>query len=111
MVVASGIKLDWEKIQGLPEALGKNGVTSNYSATTVEKTFEFLKAFKGGQALFTQPSTPIKCAGAPQKIMYLADELFRNNGVREKSSVNFMSGMGKIFAIDKYANRLSAIFP
>lgn len=30
-----------------------------------------------GNAIFTFPNTPIKCAGAPQKIMYIADSYFR----------------------------------
>ncbi|KAJ3004951.1 hypothetical protein HKX48_000979 [Thoreauomyces humboldtii] len=109
LVVAPGIKLDFEKIPGLKETLGFNGVTSNYAIESVEKTHEFLKAFKGGNAIFTQPATPIKCAGAPQKIAYLAEEIFRNAGIRDKSNVQFHSGMGKIFAIDKYANELTKV--
>ncbi|KAJ3044170.1 hypothetical protein HDV00_002847 [Rhizophlyctis rosea] len=109
LVVASGIQINYDKIEGLKESLGKDGVTSNYSAQSVEKTFEFIKAFKGGNAVFTQPSTPVKCAGAPQKIAYLAEEYFRNNGVRDKASVRFHSGMGKIFAIDKYAAELTEV--
>lgn len=84
-------------------------MTSNYSADSVEKTYEFISNFKGGNAIFTQPATPIKCAGAPQKIAYLAEELFRKNGVRDKTSVQFHSGMGKIFAVDKYAAELTEV--
>ncbi|KAI8591945.1 sulfide:quinone oxidoreductase [Geranomyces variabilis] len=109
LVVAPGIRLDFDKIPGLNETLGQNGVASNYSVTSVEKTAEFLAAFKGGNAVFTQPATPIKCAGAPQKIAYLAEEIFRNNGIREKTNVAFHSGMGKIFAIDKYADELTKV--
>ncbi|KAI8816239.1 mitochondrial sulfide:quinone oxidoreductase [Fimicolochytrium jonesii] len=109
LVVAPGIKLDFEKIPGLVESLGKDGVTSNYAVQSVEKTSEFLKAFKGGNAIFTQPATPIKCAGAPQKIAYLAEELFRTRGLRPQTNVRFHTGMGKIFAIDKYAAPLTEI--
>lgn len=67
------------QIKGLPEALAMpdSGVSSNYSSATVTKTFDCIKSFKGGNALFTFPTMPIKCPGAPQKIMYLADEYFR----------------------------------
>lgn len=109
LVVAPGIKLDFEKIPGLKETLGKDGVSSNYSADTVEKTNEFLRAFKGGNAIFTQPATPVKCAGAPQKIAYLAEEIFREKGIRDKTNVQFHTGMGKIFAIDKYAAELTNV--
>ena len=67
------------KIKGLPEALEdpNSWVTSNYSSKTATKTFEYLKRFKGGNAIFTFPPMPIKCPGAPQKIMYLADDYWR----------------------------------
>ncbi|KAF9170932.1 hypothetical protein BGX21_001232 [Mortierella sp. AD011] len=106
LVVAAGIQVNWGKIKNLPQTLGKNGVTSNYSSDSVEKTDEFIKAFKGGNALFTMPSTPIKCAGAPQKIMYLAEEQWRKAGIRSQTDIKYFTGLGKIFAIDKYANEL-----
>lgn len=67
------------KIKGLPEVLSDPGscVSSNYSSATVEKTFKNMQEFKGGNALFTFPPMPIKCPGAPQKIMYLADDYWR----------------------------------
>ena len=74
-MVAPGIKIDTSLVEGLTEAMDKGVVCSNY--TDPEHTWEVLKNFKGGTALFTQPSTPIKCGGAPQKIMYLADDHFR----------------------------------
>ncbi|KAG0309915.1 hypothetical protein BGZ98_000003 [Dissophora globulifera] len=107
LVVAAGV--NWGKIKNLPQTLGKNGVTSNYAADSVEKTNEFVKAFKGGNALFTMPSTPIKCAGAPQKAMYLAEEQWRKAGIRDKTNINYFTGLGKIFAIDKYGHELLKI--
>ena len=79
LVVAVGIELDWNKVDGLTEALkiDNSGVCSNYSSETVLKTWHTLKQFTGGHALFTFPNTPIKCAGAPQKIMYLTDSYLR----------------------------------
>ena len=111
LVVAPGIQINWDKIPGLMEALESEDspVASNYSDSFVEKTFELLKRFKGGNAVFTQPATPIKCAGAPQKIVYLAEEIFRENKIRDRVNVSFHSGMGKIFAVDKYAADLTKI--
>jgi sulfide:quinone oxidoreductase len=109
LVVCPGIQIDWGKIDGLAESLGKNGVCSNYSKETVERTWEFINGFKGGTAIFTFPNTPIKCAGAPQKIMYLAEHFFRKQGVRDKAQIIFVSAVGKIFAVEKYANALSRI--
>lgn len=109
LVVAPGIQLNWDKVAGLPEALGTGGVCSNYSYDLVDKTWEAIKNFKGGTAVFTHPATPIKCGGAPQKIAYLADETFRKNGVREKTNLLFMSGQPSIFAVEKYAKTLREV--
>ncbi|KAJ3083168.1 hypothetical protein HK102_001218, partial [Quaeritorhiza haematococci] len=108
LVVASGIQINWDKIPGLQEALkdDKVPVASNYSKDFVEKTNKLIRAFRGGNAVFTQPATPIKCAGAPQKIVYLAEEIFRENDVRSKTQITFNTGMGKIFSVDKYADEL-----
>jgi len=109
LVVAAGIQIDWDKVKGLKEALGKDGVCSNYSYDTVESTWENIRNFKGGKAIFTQPKPPIKCAGAPQKIMYLADDYFRQAGVREKTGITFASGFGGIFGVPKYAAALNKV--
>src|SRR3546814_13885608 len=82
LVVAPGIALDWAGVDGLSETLGKNGVTSNYDFNTAPYTWELVKQLKQGVALFTQPPMPIKCAGAPQKAMYLSCAHWRREGVQ-----------------------------
>jgi len=109
LVVAPGIQQNWSAIDGLEDALGKDGVCSNYSYEFVDRTWEFINAFKGGTAVFTHPNTPIKCGGAPQKIAYLADETFRRNGVRDTSEIIFASANAGIFAVEKYAKTLSKV--
>jgi sulfide:quinone oxidoreductase len=73
LIVAPGIKLNWDQIKGLSEAeLGRNGICSNYLYEECEGTWRTLQEFQGGTAIFTMPPPPIKCAGAPQKIIYTA---------------------------------------
>jgi sulfide:quinone oxidoreductase len=107
LIVAAGIQLDWAKVKGLPEAIGKDGVCSNYSYQTVDSTWKFIHDFKGGNAIFTQPNTPIKCGGAPQKIAYLAEDYFRKNGIRDKANVKFITGTPTIFVSPHYAPTLT----
>lgn len=111
LVVAAGIQIDWQAIPGLHESVGKpeTGVVSNYSYQTVEATWEVIRNFKGGTALFTQPATAVKCGGAPQKIMYLADDAFRRQGVRHKSKIHFCSPKTAIFDVQKYTDALSRV--
>ncbi|NNV06967.1 FAD/NAD(P)-binding oxidoreductase [Geobacillus sp. C56-T2] len=109
LVVAAGIQINWERIKGLKETIGKNGVCSNYSYDYVRSTWENIRHFRGGTAIFTQPSTPIKCGGAPQKIMYLADDYFRQSGVRDATKIVFVSGLPNIFAVKRYADTLEEV--
>jgi sulfide:quinone oxidoreductase len=109
LVVALGIQIDWNKIRGLEESIGHGGVCSNYAYRYVDYTWECIRSFRGGTALFTMPNTAVKCGGAPQKIMYLADDQFRKSGVREKSDVVFASAQGSLFAVEKYRKTLEAV--
>ncbi len=109
LVVCPGIQIDWHLIEGLKEALGKEGVCSNYAYEQAPQTWETIKNFKGGTAIFTYPNTPIKCAGAPQKIMYLADETFRKTGARDRSRILFCTAGGSIFGVPAYVEPLMKV--
>lgn len=109
LVVAPGIQLDWDKVAGLREALETEHVSSNYDVRLAPKTWRLIQRFQGGTALFTHPSTPVKCAGAPQKIMYLAADHFRRTGVLERSKVLFGSGAKAIFGVKPFAAVLEGV--
>ncbi|GAA0825602.1 FAD/NAD(P)-binding oxidoreductase [Marinomonas arenicola] len=108
LVVASGLKLDWAAIEGLPEALGRNGVTSNYRYDLAPYTWELAKTLKGGKAIFTQPPMPIKCAGAPQKAMYLSCDHWLKQGALDEIEVSFYNAGGVIFGVPDYVPALNA---
>ncbi len=107
LVVCSGLRMAPELVEGLTEAMDKGVICSNY--TDPKHTWDVLKNFKGGTALFTMPTTPIKCGGAPQKIMYLAEEHFKNSGVRDKTDIVFAIPGGVIFAVKPVAKTLMTV--
>jgi sulfide:quinone oxidoreductase len=107
LITVPGIQVNWEEIKGLKENLGKNGVCSNYSFESAPYTWECIQQTKGGKAIFTNPHTPIKCGGAPQKIMYLAADYFRKNNI--DSQVEFWSGGTRVFGVEKYENTLKKV--
>lgn len=106
LVVCPGIQLDWNKIKGLEETLGKNNISSNYSFQHAPYTWEMIENFPGGTAVFTNPTTPIKCGGAPHKIMYLACDYWRKKGILDKCDVHYISGASVIFGVKEYAETL-----
>lgn len=106
LIVAPGIQLNWDAVKGLREALGKDGVCSNYSFDYAPYTWETLKNFKGGKAIFISPHTPVKCGGAPHKIMYMAADYFRKQGILNKTDVQYWSGGTRLFAVEKYEKTL-----
>lgn len=109
LVVAPGIQLDWSKIKGLPEALGTPGVCSNYAFEGSIKTFEEVKKLNSGRAIFTQPRLPVKCAGAPQKAMYMSEDYWRTHGVRKNIEVVFANHGPRIFGVEKYKAALERV--
>ncbi|MFN8357875.1 MAG: FAD/NAD(P)-binding oxidoreductase [Spirosomataceae bacterium] len=109
LIVCPGIQLNWSAIKGLTETLGKNNVCSNYSFQTAPYTFECIRNLKKGKAIFHNPHTPVKCGGAPHKIMYMAADYFRKHGVLQDIDIQYWSGAAKLFAVEKYEKTLLGV--
>ncbi len=108
LVVAPGLKLHWEAVEGLSETLGQNGVTSNYRYDLAPYTWELVNTMKSGKAVFTQPPMPIKCAGAPQKALYLSADHWHKSGVLDTIQVDFYNAGGVLFGVPDYVPALQS---
>jgi len=106
LIVAPGIKLDWSQIDGVEETLGKNGVTSNYRYDLAPYTWELVQKLKSGRAIFSQPPMPIKCAGAPQKAMYLSCDEWLDRDVLGDIEVEFRNAGAVLFGVEAYVPAL-----
>ncbi|MBT5072630.1 MAG: NAD(P)/FAD-dependent oxidoreductase [Kordiimonadaceae bacterium] len=102
LVVAPGLKLNLTAVDGLAETMGKNGVTSNYILDSAPYTWELVQKFHGGKAIFTQPPLPFKCAGAPQKAMYLSCSEWESKGILDDCDVEFCSAGPSLFGVADY---------
>jgi len=102
LVVCPGLKLDWHSIEGLVDTLGKNGVTSNYRYDLAPYTWKLVQETQAGRAVFTQPPMPIKCAGAPQKAMYLSADHWLKAGHLGSIDIQFMNAGGALFGVKDY---------
>lgn len=108
LIVCPGLKLDWHAVEGLVDTLGKNGVTSNYLYDAASYTWDLVRDMKEGRALFTQPPMPIKCAGAPQKALYLSGDHWFKQGVLKDIEIEFMNAGGVLFGVKDYVPTLES---
>ena len=106
LIVCPGLKLDWHKVDGLVDTLGHNGVTSNYRFDLAPYTWDLVKNLKAGTALFTQPPMPIKCAGAPQKAMYLSADHWLRSGRLDHIDIAFYNAGPVLFGVKDYVPAL-----
>lgn len=106
LVVVPGLKLNWAGIEGLSETLGRNGVTSNYRYDLAPYTWELVQGLHKGRAVFTQPPMPIKCAGAPQKALYLSADHWFRNGDLKNIEVDFFNAGAVLFGVKEFVPAL-----
>ncbi|WP_163830656.1 NAD(P)/FAD-dependent oxidoreductase [Spartinivicinus ruber] len=106
LIVAAGIKLDWAAIEGLPQALGRQGITSNYSFELAPYTWQLVTQLKSGRAIFTQPPLPIKCAGAPQKALYLSADYWKQHKRLSNIDIAFYNAGDALFGVKEYVPAL-----
>ncbi len=109
LIVAPGLKINWDEVPGLRAGMGTRNICSNYSYDYASYTWDCIRNFKGGTALFTAPNTAVKCGGAPQKIMYLACDYWRKQGILDKCNVIYATAQPKIFQVEKYAATLQTV--
>jgi sulfide:quinone oxidoreductase len=132
MIIAAGCKLDYSRIKGLEAAgeayaigdnralvaeLQKQNVSSLYTAdgaeacwSNMQKFIADAKAGKKVRGVFTHPNTPIKCGGAPKKIMYLTNSRLKEAGARENATLHFYPNGGAMFGIKDYHTAIQAQF-
>ena len=106
LVVCPGIQLDFDQLPGSSETLGKDGVSTNYKFELAPKTWDFIRETTSGTAVFTMPSGPIKCAGAPQKIAYLAADYWRQQGVLKDIDMVMVLPTPGMFGVPEFSNVL-----
>jgi sulfide:quinone oxidoreductase len=109
LVMAPGIQLDFDRLPGLAETVGQRGVSSNYRYDLAPRTWEFIRDLRGGTAVFTMPAGPVKCAGAPQKIAYLAADWWRSQGVLDRTRIILVLPNPTMFSQPDWAEVLKGI--
>jgi sulfide:quinone oxidoreductase len=109
LVVCPGIQLDWDAIPGMATAVDSPGASSNYRFDLITKTWDMVRGLKSGTAVFTMPTGPIKCGGAPQKIAYLAADYWREQKVLKDIRVVMVLPSPGMFGVKVFADELEKV--
>lgn len=109
LVVCPGIQLDWNAVPGMAESIDTAQVSSNYRSDLAPKTWQLIEKMRSGTAVFTMPSGPIKCAGAPQKIAYLAADYWRREGVLDAIRIVLVLPTPGMFGVPVFAEELERV--
>lgn len=115
LVIALGIKYEFDAVRGLniDDINNPNGnISSIYTPEGAVKTNELMQKFakNGGNAIFIDQKTPMKCSGANKKMLTMSEDRLRIAGNRDKGSLHLYAGGGKLFGDPTYAAKMSQIF-
>lgn len=109
LVVCPGIQLDWNAVPGMSELVASPYGSSNYRFDLAPKTWDKIRSLRSGSAVFTMPSGPIKCAGAPQKIAYLAADYWRRQGVLRDIDITLVLPTPGMFGVREFSDELDQV--
>ncbi|HZD59062.1 MAG TPA: NAD(P)/FAD-dependent oxidoreductase, partial [Anaerolineae bacterium] len=109
LIMASGAKLNWDDVVGLKDNLGKDGVHTFYTLEGASQLKKALEEFEGGNFVVVQPPMPFKCPGAPMKMAFMAEDLFRRKNIRNKTKVTLTTALPSVFSREPYATKLDQI--
>ncbi len=114
LVVATGLVLDYAAIEGMDRSLiGREGIASIYAGPQqAEASWQALRVFieKGGVGLFGRPATEMKCAGAPLKQTFLADDHLRRAGTRAKAEIVYNAHNPTLFSVPLVDAKVRELF-
>jgi len=114
LVVATGLKLDWEAIEGFStDLIGKNGIGAVYAGPQeAAATWAEMDRFtsEGGKAVFFRPATEMKCAGAPLKYTFLTEDYATKKGNRGKIAIEYWNNSKALFGVPIVAEKVRMLF-
>ena len=114
LIVASGLTLDWDAVEGFSlDMVGENGIGAHYAGPDyAERTWAAMDRFtdEGGQGLFLRPATEMKCAGAPLKYTFLTDDYARRKGTRGNMEITYAAHSKSLFGVPIVNEKVRMLF-
>ncbi|MGB3256961.1 MAG: FAD/NAD(P)-binding oxidoreductase [Ornithinimicrobium sp.] len=106
VVLTPGSEPDWDAVAGSAQAMLSPSASTNYVVDLAPKTWELIQALRSGRAVFTLPDGPAPCPGAGQKILYMACDYWRSQGVLDDIEVTLVTPDVDVSANAKISERL-----
>jgi len=113
LIVATGLALDWDAIEGFSlDMVGRDGISAHYAGPEyAAASWRELDRFtsEGGVGLFGRPATEMKCAGAPVKIAFLAEDIATKKGNRGNTEFIYNAQAQNLFGVPVIHHRVRQI--
>jgi len=114
LIVATGLSLHYEEIAGMERGLiGKHGIASIYAGPEgAHASWQALSSFidSGGRGIFTRPNTEMKCAGAPLKYTFLAEDHAQRRDRRDHIEIEYFSNNKVLFSVPIVSEKVRMLF-
>jgi sulfide:quinone oxidoreductase len=104
LVLASGSRI-------VPEAIEHFDTEAQhfYTAEAAARLRVALDAFKGGRIVIGIAGMPYKCPPAPLEVAFLLEAELRERGLRDRSTIDFCSPIGRAFTIESVSEMATPI--
>ncbi len=99
LVVACGLQTDWEKIKGLHGKLGREGITSVASYSTLNWT-KSLFSQPSGKVIFTEPSTLCNMHSAGKELIMRLQAKLGVNIKEPTNEITYYSGSNALYPVE-----------
>lgn len=105
LVLSTGAPVDETAVPGLRE-----GTHNFYSMSAAERLREALRTFTGGTLVVGVAAMPYKCPPAPVEFALMVEDHLRARGVRDRTTIRFLSPIGRAFTIESASRLVQPIF-
>lgn len=115
LVIATGVEYEYEAVEGLSRddiSSNSSNIASIYTVDGAIKMQKMIQEFSknGGNAIFADQKTPMKCSGANKKMVCMSEDFLRRAGNRDKGNIHLYCGGKTLFSDPTYAAAMVQIF-
>jgi len=97
LIIATGSEICPDEIEGLSDELWHKSIFDFYTIEGATALAGFLKDWEGGKMVLNIAEMPIKCPVAPLEFVFLADDYFKDKGIRDKVDITLVTPLDAAF--------------